>query len=266
MPPDMAPLIRDLEAETDLLLAVVSPLDEAGWTRPTPAAGWSVQDQVTHLAYFDEAAVLAATDPETFKAGRKALVDDIDGFTESVARRGREMSGAEALGWFQRARRELVATFGAIDPTLRLPWYGPDMAPASSITARIMETWAHGQDVLDAFGVDRTASPGLRHVAHLGVRTMGFSFGVRGRPAPATQVRVELGGTDGDVWEWGPPEAADRVTGPALDFALVVTQRRHLSDTALEVSGPVAIEWMSIAQAFAGTAGTGRPPRRQADG
>ena len=51
------------------------------------------------------------------------------------------------------------------------------------------------------------------------------------------------------------------MTGPALDFCLLVTQRRHRDDLALSIDGPAATEWMTIAQAFAGTAGTGRSPQ-----
>ncbi len=58
----------------------------------------------------------------------------------------------------------------------------------------------------------------------------------------------------------GPAEASNRLTGPALDFCLLVTQRRHRNDLALAIEGPAATEWMTIAQAFAGPPGPGRPP------
>jgi uncharacterized protein (TIGR03084 family) len=134
------------------------------------------------------------------------------------------------------------------------------MSAASSATARLMETWAHGQDVADTLGVQRLATGRLRHVAHLGVATLGFSFQLNGRPVPAEPVRVELSVPGGETWTWGPAGVPDSVTGPALDFCLAVTQRRHLDDTGLRVTGPVAAEWMSIAQAFAGAAGPGRSP------
>jgi hypothetical protein len=139
------------------------------------------------------------------------------------------------------------------------------MSIASSVTARLMETWAHGQDVADALGVTREPTARLRHIAHLGVRTLGFSFRLRGAEAPAIPVRVELVAPDGSTWDWGPADAADRVTGPALDLCLVVTQRRHVGDTALRVEGPVAADWMAIAQAFAGTPGPGRVRTTSAD-
>ena len=126
------------------------------------------------------------------------------------------------------------------------------MSAASSLTARLMETWAHTQDIADALGVTREPTARLRHVAHIGVGARAFSYAARGRPCPATPVRVELTAPDGAVWTWGPADAADRVTGPALDFCLLVTQRRHRDDLALAVDGPAARQWMAIAQAFAG--------------
>ncbi len=135
------------------------------------------------------------------------------------------------------------------------------MKPASMATARLMETWAHGQDVADALGVTREPTARLRHIAHLGLRTLGFAFTVHGLPAPERPVRLELTAPDGGAWAFGPADAQDVVTGPALDFCLLVTQRRHRDDLALTATGPVATAWLPIAQAFAGAPGNGRDPR-----
>ena len=145
-------------------------------------------------------------------------------------------------------------------PAARLPWFGPDMGVASSVTARLMETWAHGQDIADTLGAERSPTARLRHVAHIGIRALPYSYTVNGLPVPDQPIRVELTAPDGELWMWGPPGAPDRVTGSALDFCLAVTQRRHLADTSLVVTGPVAGQWMAIAQAFAGPAGPGRSP------
>jgi uncharacterized protein (TIGR03084 family) len=134
------------------------------------------------------------------------------------------------------------------------------MSVASSITARIMETWAHGQDVADALGALRAPTDRLRHVAFIGARTLANSYQARGLPVPEVPVRVELGAPSGEAWIFGPDDAADVVRGPALDFCLAVTQRRHIDDLDIEAEGPVATEWLSIAQAFAGPPGSGRAP------
>jgi uncharacterized protein (TIGR03084 family) len=119
---------------------------------------------------------------------------------------------------------------------------------------------SHGLDVVDAVGADRPDTDRLRHVAYLGVRTRPYSYNVRGKQPPDTPVRVELSSPSGETWVLGDADAADVIRGTATDFCRVVTQRRHLSDTNLEISGPAAEEWMTIAQAFAGPAGQGRRP------
>jgi uncharacterized protein (TIGR03084 family) len=257
MPVDMTALAADLAAESAVTRALVAGLDEAGWHTPTPAAGWDIADQISHLAYFDEVTVRSAVHPAEFEAELAATPEDVD--PDAIAARFRDRTGAQLLAWFDTARADLLNTFKNLDPRARLPWFGPPMSAASSLTARIMETWAHTQDIADALGVTREPTSRLRHVAHIGVGARAFSYAVHGLALPQAQVRVELTGPDGDLWTWGPAEAENRVTGPALDFCLLVTQRRHRDDLALVIDGPAAAEWMSIAQAFAGAAGTGRP-------
>ncbi|MGY2085301.1 TIGR03084 family metal-binding protein [Blastococcus sp. SYSU DS0539] len=257
---DLDALITDLVAESADLHRVLGDLGPADWDRDTPAVGWTIRDQVTHLAFFDEAAVASATDPDGFRARADSPALRAEDHPDRVAERFAGLPGAEALAWLERARRSYVEVFAALDPGVRLPWYGPPMSPASSVTARLMETWAHGQDVLDALGLSRRPTDRLRHVAHLGVRTMGWSFRTHGRPVPGEPIRVELAAPDGGTWSWGPDDAADRVTGTAEDFCLLVTQRRHRSGTGLRAEGPHADAWLDVAQAFAGAPGPGRPP------
>jgi uncharacterized protein (TIGR03084 family) len=258
MPVSLDALLDDLLAETADVEAMVAPLDDAGIARPTPAAGWDIRDQLTHLAFFDEAATQAAVDPEGFRLAAADLMAEGMDFPDRVAAQHRGLGAAEVREWFGRTRTALVTAFRGRDPRARLPWYGPDMSVASSVTARIMETWAHGQDIADTLGAARVPTDRLRHIAHLGVSTTAFSFGLHDRPAPDVPIRVELRAPSGARWEWGAAGAADRVEGSALDFCLTVTQRRHAGDTGLVVRGPVAREWIGLAQAFAGAPGRGR--------
>ena len=251
---------NDLREETRSLQEVLEGVDQQEWSVPTPAAGWTVQDQVNHLAYFDEATVLAVTDPELFRREAAELSAPGDDFPDRLVRGQRGLAPEQTAAWFAQARGALLELAAEASPGLRLPWYGPDMSITSAVTARLMETWAHGQDVADALGVTRVATDRLRHIAHLGVATRAFSFRLRGLPAPEDDVAVELAAPSGDVWRWGDPAAGQRVAGSALEFCLVVTQRRHLSDTTLSVTGDVAARWMSLAQAFAGVPGAGREP------
>ncbi|HET6812317.1 MAG TPA: TIGR03084 family metal-binding protein [Acidimicrobiales bacterium] len=257
--PGMAELAADLSAEHDDVASLTEGLDAAGWDAPTPSEGWSVRDQITHLAWFDAATVTAVTEPDAFAAVRVAADADVDGFVERVRREESGRQGPDAARWWADERRRLVDVVRDLPPDRRVPWFGPDMSLASKVTARIMETWAHGQDVADALGRSRPATDRLRHVAHIGVRARPYSYAVRGRELPA-EVRVELTAPSGAMWSWGPDEAPDRVTGDALDFCLVVTRRRHVDDTGLVATAGPAREWMEMAQAFAGPPGAGRRP------
>jgi uncharacterized protein (TIGR03084 family) len=263
MPMDVAQfteLVDDLAAEADELIGSLSRLTAKEWATPTPAAGWNVHDQIVHLAYFDDLVGLGFTDPEGFAMTAVELQVAGDDWVDQLSHDRAAIPPDELLAWFGRSRTAAVELFARLGPAARSPWFGPPMSAASSATARLMETWAHGQDVYDALGVARKATGRIRHICHLGVITRAFSYRLHGIDAPAVDVRVELTADDGSVWAWGDSEAADRVTGNPLDFALVVTQRRNVADTRLRATPGAAAEWMSLAQAFAGTTGTGRPP------
>ena len=260
MPADLGRILADLSGETSALDRLLATLEPSSWKLPTPASGWSIADQVSHLSYFDEAAVQAAMRPDEFQREADALMALSADFAADIAVRFRGLSGIELLDWFRAARARLMATFAPLDASARLPWYGPPMSVASALTARLMETWAHGQDVADALGVPYPVTPRLHHIAHLGVRTFGFAFQLRGLDVPTEPLRVTLAAPDGTEWCWGEPDAVEQVSGSALDFCLVVTQRRHPDDTDLVTTGPIGARWLQVAQAFAGPPGEGRDP------
>jgi uncharacterized protein (TIGR03084 family) len=254
-------LCTDLAAEHAALDAVVAGLADDQWDLPTPADGWAIRNQIGHLTFYDRAATRAIVDPDGFAVWRDDALAQGAGYEAEANAIGIELTAGPLLETWRQGRDDLLAALRPLDPKARLAWYGPPMSARSFATARLMETWAHGQDVVDALGVDRAATERLRHIAHLGVVTRGWSYAVRGLDQPAAGVRVELTPpSGGDAWAWGPDGADDRVTGSALDFCLVVTQRRHIDDTALVATGPAATDWMSVAQAFAGPPGTGRAP------
>jgi uncharacterized protein (TIGR03084 family) len=253
-------IIDDLEAEQAALGTVLAALSAADWDAPTHAPGWSVRDQVSHLAFFDEAASRAMTDREAFAAEARAALQGASDLEGQYLARGRAMAPGGVLDWWRTASSALIARARTVDPKARLPWYGPDMGATSFITARLMETWSHGLDVVDVVDGDRPDTDRLRHVAFLGVRTRAYSYIARGKEPPAAPVRVELTSPSGERWVLGDDEAADVIRGRATDFCRVVTQRRHVADTDLEIRGPAAEEWMAIAQAFAGPPGQGRRP------
>jgi uncharacterized protein (TIGR03084 family) len=256
-------LLAELEAEQAGLDAAVADLTADGWTTPTPAAGWDIRDQIWHLAYFDDAATRAAGDPEGFGDEIRESNADTDAFAQRIVDRGRTLSPPDVLAAWRDNRSRFHEVVGALDPSARLSWYGLPMSVRSLVTARLMETWAHGMDVLDALGVDPEPTDRLRHVAYLGCRSLPFSFQINGLPVPEEAVRVELVLPSGERFEYGPEGAANRVRGAVADFSLVVTQRRHPADVDLDVHGDVAETWVTVAQAFAGPPGGGRQPVRR---
>jgi uncharacterized protein (TIGR03084 family) len=264
--PTLIELLADLDAEYDDLRSVVEDLtdDAPEWDVITPAEGWAVRDQISHLAFFDDAARMAMVDPEAF-AG---LVDQVmasEGDPMDVHLvPGRAMGGHALLEWWEAAHRGMVEAFAVADPQARVPWFGPPMGVLSFLSARLMETWAHGQDVCDALDEERVATARLFHIAHLGVRARPFSYAVRGREVPTGRIHVAVTSPDGEAWIWEIGEAEGdapvaMVTGNALDFCLAVVHRRNIADTDLVVTGDLAQDWMAIAQAFAGPPGPGRP-------
>lgn len=257
---DPGVVLDDLRAESEALDTLVAGLVLEGWAIPTPAPGWTVAHQIAHLAWTDDAALASATDPEGFARMVERALAAPDTFVDEGARAGAQLPPGELLDRWRAGRAALQAALRAAPPGARLNWYGPAMSVASMATGRLMETWAHGQDVADALGVRREPTDRLRHVTRIGVRARNYAYLVHGRTPPEEEFRVELTAPDGSAWNYGPKDARERVTGPALDFALLVTQRRHRDDLAVKAEGADADGWLDIAQSFAGPAGTGRTP------
>nr|WP_202447750.1 TIGR03084 family metal-binding protein [Streptomyces sp. SID5468] len=253
----------DLRDEGDVLDRLVAGLAPHRWSAPTPAPGWTIAHQIAHLAWTDEQAVLSATDPDAFVTRTRDAFTASAGFVDEAARAGAAEPPGELLARWRSGRARLLGVLRAQQPGVRLPWFGPPMGVASMATGRLMETWAHGQDVADALGVHRIPTERLRHVARIGVRARDYAFAAHQLTPPDEEFRVELTSPGGGSWTFGPPDAVQRVTGPALDFCLLVTRRRHPDDLAVRAQGPDARRWLTVAQAFAGPPGAGRAPRRE---
>ena len=257
-------VLADLTAEQNALDLVVSELPDAAWALPTPSPGWTVADQIGHLMYFDGTAALAITDPEAFTATigdlMAGMTDDAAGGSDPTLEAARAMDAGELLEAWRVNRLVLDAAASTLADDTRVVWYGPSMGAKSFLTARLMEVWAHGQDIIDTVGARREPTDRLQHIAQLGFITRGWTYLNRGEAVPDVPVRVELTAPSGATWSFGPPDAVESVVGPAEDFCLVVTQRRHVDDTALDVTGDAARDWMLKAQAFAGAATDGPPP------
>jgi uncharacterized protein (TIGR03084 family) len=261
---DLDEVRRDLVAEQEALDLIVAALEPGQWSLPTPSPGWDITDQLGHLTFFDGTAALAISDPDAFAAGARVLftagTDESIGFDQFTLGSFRELSRADRLEAWRGNRRILADAAATLVPGRRVAWYGPSMGASSFVTARLMEVWAHGTDIVDTVGAVREPTDRLRHIAQLGFITRKWSYTVRGEDVPEGDVRVELEAPSGARWAFGPEEAADVVAGSAEDFCLVVTQRRHVDDTDL-VAGELGRHWLLRAQAFAG--GPTNPPARR---
>jgi uncharacterized protein (TIGR03084 family) len=256
----MASLLADLRQQHAVLDQLLDSLGSEQWQTASAAPGWTVKDQAFHISYFDKVAADVAVSPAGFLEARPAIIADPDRYMTEHLAPGRAQTGAEVLDGWRRNRDAMLDAFGGANPRARHPWFGPDMSTTSFATARLMEIFAHGQDIADGLYRRLDNNAGLAHIAHLGVITRSFSYLVHNRSAPGAEVHVDLDFPDSTTRRWGPASAKDVIRGSARDFCLVVTQRRHPGDTDLAIRGRAATEWMSIAQAFAGKPGTGRQP------
>jgi uncharacterized protein (TIGR03084 family) len=255
---DLAPVLADLEAEYAAVDALVAGLPAERWGLATPAAGWTIAHQIAHLAWTDDVAAIAITDPSGFAALLHGAMGNPYGFVDAAAEERSIEPPDQLLEGWRTGRATLAEALRGVTDGAKIAWFGPPMSAPSMATARLMETWAHGLDVADALSVRPEPTDRLRHVAHLGVRTRDFAFAIRELPVPTEAFRVELVAPSGETWAWGADDASQRVTGAALDFCLLVTQRRNRSQLDLAATGADADRWLDIAQAFAGPPGPGR--------
>jgi uncharacterized protein (TIGR03084 family) len=249
------PQVQDFLDESEALHALLAPLEDRDFETVTQFKGYTIGDVVGHLHHWNLAADLSLRDEAGFRAFFKQVADGL-GRGRPLPEIAREwlgpLRGRALLAEWRRFSRELAARFAAADPKARVPWAGPPMSVRSSVTARLMETWAHGQEVYDVLGVVRVDGDRIRNIAQLGVNTFGFAFANRRLEVPAEPPHVRLVAPSGAVWEWNESSETNRVEGSATEFCQVVTQVRALGDTQLRVVGETARRWISIAQCFAG--------------
>ena len=218
-------VLDDFGAEQRELDTLLRGLTDPEWARPTPAVGWDVRDQVSHLADTEELAHDTAT------GGARQINVEIehhpsgDAFTLAGCLRGRAMTPAEVLDWWSGAAARNRAALRALDPAARVPW-GLGMGLRAFGAARLMEHWAHGLDIRAAVGRPAADTRRLHHVAWLGARALPYAFSVAGvEPPPGRTLRLDLVDPDGSDWSFGPADATDRITGPMGEWCRLAVQR-----------------------------------------
>jgi uncharacterized protein (TIGR03084 family) len=246
--------VIDFRDESEALYQLMRPLDAEAFGTVTQFKQWTFNDILGHLLLWNHAADLSLSDEVAFQA----FIGDVFQHVASGSLRSFEKQWLEGLcgqGLLEQWHGfvlEMSQRFGAADPLKRVKWAGPDMSVRSSITARLMETWAHGLAIYDALGVERVDSDRIRNIVVLGVNTFGWTFKNRRLEVPMRMPYLRLTAPSGETWEWGEPNETERIEGSATEFCQVVTQTRNAADTALRVTGDSASEWMHIAQCFAG--------------
>jgi enediyne biosynthesis protein E11 len=257
---DLQTVISDLTAESQEIDRLVGGIDDDQWALPTPALGWTIADQVAHLSFIYTLAGTAAADPVTFQALVAGAEDDFDGAVNAALGLYRGTAPAGLLARWKSERQMCVEALGAVPADQVVPWLVNPLPPAILACAGIMEAFAHGQDIADALGTRVERTDRLLHLVGFAVLTRDFGYQARGLTPPRTEFRFEITAPSGELWAFGPADSPQRVSGPAEDFCLLVTRRRHRDDLAVTASGAEAEHWLDIAQAYRGPAGAGRTP------
>jgi uncharacterized protein (TIGR03084 family) len=246
----MDDLLDDLQAEQRGLQERLRSIDPELWLQPTPARGWDVRDTIAHLADTDEMAIATATGTSGSLNDRAATAASGEDVTYRGVLHGRRRSGARVLAWWESTTAAVREMFEAIDPNVRVPW-GIGMRPPSLVTARLMETWAHGLDACAAIGAEPVDTDRLAHVAWLATRALPYAYTLADREPPPEPLRVELTLPSGAQWTYGPADASNRITGPAGEYCRVFVHRLTLADArGLRAEGPAATAALSVARAF----------------
>ncbi|MFD8084549.1 TIGR03084 family metal-binding protein [Kitasatospora sp. NPDC059722] len=257
---DPQDVIAALGAEGGEIDRLVADLDEEQWGLPTPAPGWTIAHQVAHLAATFKMAGTAAAAPDAFRAIVSRIGGDFDGAVQTALLPYLAEPPERLYALWQAERAAAEKALAEVPTGELVPWLVRPIPAPVLAAAGMMELFGHGQDIADALGVDRPRTDRLRPLVEFAVRVWDFGYQARKLATPEKEFRFEITAPSGALWAYGPVDATDRVSGPAEDFCLLVTRRRHPDDLAVTATGADAQAWLEIAQAYRGPAGSGRTP------
>lgn len=251
---------EDFRAESVALYDLLQTAELKAFDAPTQFKNWTINSILQHLYMWNINAGLQVTGEDQLMENLLGVGKHPGGMRGFEAEYLAGLAGVELLEAWRTNVDETANVFAETDPKARLKWAGPDMSARSSITARLMETWAHGQAIYDYLGVERKNEDRIKNIVVLGVNTFGWTYKCRGETPPGDMPYLALNAPSGDVWTFGEDNPEQRIEGPAEGFCQVVTQCRNIADTPLRVTGAVATDWMSKAQCFAGGPEAPPPP------
>lgn len=249
------PQAKDFLAESEAVYQLLQSNTDGRLSEVTAFKQWSFEEIVRHLHVWNKLAYASLTDQQAFRQDFETLAHGMvggQGLRVPEKKWLGDLAGSDLLRQWHVFCATLADTFAAADPDARVPWAGPDMSAQSSITARLMETWAHAQAIYDELGMERENGDHIKSIAELGVRTYRWTFANRQQEAPMPKPHVRLRAPSGEIWTWNEERDDELIEGDAGQFCQVVTQTRNIADTELTVSGSNANLWMSVAQCFAG--------------
>jgi uncharacterized protein (TIGR03084 family) len=237
------------------LAGLITPLDDAGWARPTPCEGWDVADVVLHLAQTDEMALgsLQGRLVEVATSITEGLPDmtSVDDGVEQMVRHQRGAPPSELLARWTSTTDALRAAFAATDPSERVLWVSGELSARTLATTRISETWIHTGDVADALGVTLVPSDRLKLIARLAWRTLPYAFTRVGRELTGP-VAFRLVGPAGDAWDFIPDdEPRTTISGDAYELCQVAGRRVDPATTSLRAEGPDAESVLELVRTYA---------------
>ena len=247
----------DFKNESDDLYNLLKEFSHTDFQKNTLFKDWTFNTILRHLHVWNYAAKLTLTNKiqwenfydnlqSNFKGGKNITIFEKD-FTKNL-------SGRELLVTWKKLYNEISEKFKLEDPKRRVKWVGPDMSVISAISARHMETWAHGQAIFDKLGLKRKNEDRIINIVIIGKNTFNWSFKVNGLDIPEKVPSLSLVSPSGELWEFNDKNNSNHIEGLAEEFCQVVTQVRNIKDLNLKVRGSISRKWMSIAQCFAGKA------------
>ena len=204
----------DFREESEALYQIVKDLSDQELEQTTQFKNWTINDVLAHLHHWNLAADLSLKDEQVFLKWMGSIASHFGKapLREVEKQTIGDLRGKELVQLWRDYYLEMSDRFENTDPKQRVKWAGPDMSVRSSITARLMETWAHGLAVYDLLGLQRADSDRIKNIAQLGINTFGWTFKNRGEDLPGKAPAVIL---------TSPTVCVKLREGPPLVFAIM---------------------------------------------
>jgi uncharacterized protein (TIGR03083 family) len=213
-------LVDKMEAVWRSIDELCSDLSEEQWKTPTDCPGWSVQDNLSHLAGNEGVIFLGRAAPDHAVQGDTShLKNDIGKMNEVGVDYRRSWPGSKVLDEFGEVTAERLQALRSWGPDdfakdARTP-LGPG-TQADFLAIRIFDAWVHEQDMRRALGKPGDLEgPVAEHALGRIRPAMGFVVGKKVAPPAGTTVVFDITGPVGATWALKVDGRANEVDPPA---------------------------------------------------